>query len=302
METCHVLADEHDLCGEGPLWNPQAASLYWIDIGARRISRLDWSSRTTRTVARQVDVTGIALNEPDGFVLVSSDGIWLWRDGAESIAVLRSTVDLALAFNDCLAGPHGRLLAGTCYFNSERSDYPAGKLVSVSENGVLSILDEGFALANGLAFSPDCRTLYFADSARREIFAYDYNEQTGHVRNRRTFVKVPESEGLPDGLTVDAEGYVWSAQWFGGCLCRYDPDGKRERRVPVPALQTSSIAFGGPDWTDIFITSAAISDALPLAPRAYDPQAGNVGGQLFHANFDIPGKAEFRCRMQWPGC
>src|SRR5579884_3382028 len=169
MQNCDLLADTHDECGEGPLWDPQTGLLYWIDIGAQRISRLDWSSRTTRTLARQVDVTGIALNEPDGFVLVSSDGIWLWREPDESIAVLRSTADLPLAFNDCLAGPHGRLLAGTCYLNPERSDYPAGKLVSVSENGVLSVLDEGFALANGLGLSPDCRTLYFTDSARREI-------------------------------------------------------------------------------------------------------------------------------------
>ncbi len=157
-------------------------------------------------------------------------------------------------------------------------------------------MDEGFGLANGMGFSPDSTTLYFTDSAARRIYAYDYNADTGSVKHRRLFVQASNDEGLPDGLTVDSEGYVWSAQWFGGCIIRYDPDGVIERRIRIPAHQTSSVAFGGPDLTDIFVTSAAVPDALALAPIHYQA-AKNVGGPLFHLNVGIPGKPEFRCQV-----
>ena len=159
------------------------------------------------------------------------------------------------------------------------------------------MLDTGFGLANGMGFSTNGKTLYATDSAARRIYAYDYDPDLGSVSNRRLFVQVPSLEGLPDGLTVDAADHVWSAQWFGGCVCRYDPAGAIERRVAIPAKQTSSLTFGGPDLTDIFVTSAAVSDALSLAPPGYRP-IGNIGGQLLHFNIGIPGRPEHRCRLQ----
>jgi sugar lactone lactonase YvrE len=148
-----------------------------------------------------------------------------------------------------------------------------------------------------LGFSPDGRTLYFTDSAARCIFAYDYDIASGCVNNRHVFVRVPSTSGLPDGLTVDADGFVWSAEWYGSCIVRYDPSGKIERRIQTDAKQTSALAFGGPDLTDIFITSAGRSEALPIMPPNYDPDSGYLGGKLFHINLGIQGKAEFRTNM-----
>jgi sugar lactone lactonase YvrE len=152
-------------------------------------------------------------------------------------------------------------------------------------------------LANGLGFSPDNSTLYFTDSAERLIFAYDYRRSDGRLSNRRRFVSVPSTEGLPDGLTVDAEGFVWSAQWFGGCIVRYDPDGKEQQRISIPVAQSSSVAFGGPDLTDIFITSAALDDSLTLAPPGYSPAAQRAGGPLYRVNVGIPGRPEYKARI-----
>jgi sugar lactone lactonase YvrE len=202
--------------------------------------------------------------------------------------------------NDCIADPQGRLFAGSWFYNPADDNYPLGHLIRVDTDGLTRIVDDGIHLANGLGFSPDLKTLYFADSAARVILAYDYDVDSGGIRNRRNFVRVPRDSGLPDGLTVDAEGYVWCAHWFGGRVVRYDPDGKIERTIPVPAKQVSSLAFGGPELTDIFITSAALSDSLPLAPLGYNSGAGYIGGSLFHINLDIPGRPEFRARISIP--
>lgn len=113
--------------------------------------------------------------------------------------------------NDCIADPEGRLIAGTCWYDVE-NHYRLGKLICVDRDGTARLLDEGFHLSNGLGFSPDYRTLYFTDSVARIIYMYDYDARDGSVSNRRVFVRVPNSQGLPDGLTVDAEGFVWSAQ------------------------------------------------------------------------------------------
>src|SRR5581483_9593631 len=220
-------------------------------------------------------------------------GFWLW-DGASEPTLIADSADAhRCALNDCIADPGGRVFAGSVFYDGARDDYERGCLFRMDTDGRVRIVDEGFGLANGMGFSPDRRTLYFTDSAERTIYQYDYREHDGAVSNRRVFVRVPREEGVPDGLTLDAEGFVWSAQWFGACVVRYDPDGREERRIATPAAQTSSLAFGGGDLTDIFITSAGLSDALPLAPPSYSPEGRNIGGQLYHVNAGIPGKAEF---------
>ena len=195
--------------------------------------------------------------------------------------------------NDCIADPAGRLLAGSVFYDPTSKDYPLGKLIRVDTDGTAHVLDEGNHLANGLGFSVDAKTLYFTDSAARIIYAYDYEPKSGNARHRRVFVKVPATSGLPDGLTVDAEDFVWSAEWYGSRVVRYDRDGKIERTIETPAKQTSSLAFGGPDLMDIFITSAAKSEPMPIMPPGYDPNTGNFGGALYHINLGIRGKAEF---------
>jgi sugar lactone lactonase YvrE len=198
--------------------------------------------------------------------------------------------------NDCIADPEGRLLAGSSFYDAS-ADYPLGKLYCVQFDGSVQILDEGFHLANGLGFSPDVKTLYFTDSVTRTIYAYSYDAVNGRAHDRHVFAKVDGNSGLPDGLTVDAEGFVWSAEWYGSCVSRYDPDGKLERRIQVPAKQTSSLTFGGPELKDIFITSAAKSEPTPVMPPGYDPDSGYVGGGLFHLRSGIQGKAEYRTRL-----
>ena len=238
------------------------------------------------------EIAGAALNRSGGFVVANSSGIWLWEEGGEPRLIADQADGSKCQINDCLADPAGRLLAGSNFYDPGK-DYPLGKLIRVDTDGTAHIIDEGLHLANGLGFSVDARTLYFTDSAARLIYAYDYDPATGTARNRRAFVKVPATSGLPDGLTVDAEDFVWSAEWYGSRVVRYDRDGKVEREIRTPAKQTSSLAFGGPELTDIFITSAAKSEPMPIMPPDYDANSGYFGGSLYHINLGIRGKPEF---------
>lgn len=294
MPQFETIADYQDLCGEGPLWDSRQNMLYWTDLAGHRFYSYDWGKKCATILRTGLEVCGMAFNEPAGFVMVNTSGIWTWDGKGESVLLASEVDGHPCKMNDCIADPRGRLLAGSCLYDGS-DDYPLGHLMRADQDGSVHILDDGLLLSNGLGFSPDERTLYLSDSAARVIYAYDYDVEAGTVHNKRVFVKVGMDEGLPDGLTVDAEGFVWSAQWFGSGIVRYDPEGCVERRIAVPAKQTSSVAFGGPELTDVFVTSANLSDALPLAPPGYDAGEGYLGGSLFHGELGIVGKLEYRC-------
>ena len=297
MRMPEVIADFGDLVGEGPVWDTDTGTLYWTDWVGKKFCRINWASKKGEILRRGIEVTGFAINREGGFVVANTQGIWLW-DGTESISLIAAEVDGAVCrMNDATADPLGRFLAGTCFYEAT-GDYRLGCLIQVDTDGRAAVIDEGILLANGLGFSPDNTQLYFTDSAARCVYRYDYNVQTGQARNRSVLVRVPLDEGIPDGLAVDSEGFLWSAQWYGSCVVRYDPDGKVERRISTPAKQTSSVAFGGPELTDLIITSAAQPFASPLMPPGYDPNSGCVGGSLYHLNVGIRGKPEFKANLK----
>jgi sugar lactone lactonase YvrE len=299
MHTCSVLIDDSNLCGEGPIWDSTQQKLYWTDCAGCKFFSYDLKSKRRDLLLDKFEVNGSALDQSGGFIFTNNSGVWFWNRKDMPVSVVSSLGGMPLQLNDCIADPEGRLLAGSCFY-SPSAEYLLGKLFCIQPNGEVSILDEGFHLANGLAFSLDQNTLYFADSVARVIYAYAYDSMAGRVRDRRLFVKVDSNSGLPDGLTVDGEGFVWSAEWYGSCISRYDPDGKLERRIPVPAKQVSSLTFGGPELRDIFVTSAARSEPMPVMPPSYDPDHGYFGGALFHVNAGIRGRIEYRTNFKIP--
>lgn len=294
-----VIADYQDLCGECPVWDPATATLYWTDCVGLRFYRYRAELDTHEVVKRGLEINGFRLNENGGFVITNNSGIWLW-DGRDSLGLIADHVGSdKCQMNDCVADPQGRLLSAS-WFYDPKGEYPLGKLMRVDTDGTVTVLDEGIHLANGFAFSLDYRTLYFTDSAARRIYAYDYNPQSGETRNRRVLVQVGSDEGLPDGLTVDAEGFLWSAQWYGSCVVRYDPDGRAERRLATPAKQTSCLTFGGRELMEIYITSAVRSEPMPVMPSGYDPNNGFFGGPLYRVSVSVPGRPESKARISLP--
>ena len=283
-----LLADFGDQCGECPVWDPSDGVIYWTDLMGHRFYRYDRGKNAARVVREHLQITGFRRDQSGGFVIANKSGVWLWNVSDDPVLIAKEVNGFACRMNDCGCDSRGRFLAGSNFYHpGER--YELGKLFSFDNRGVGTILDEGFHLANGLAFSPHYDQLYFADSVGRVIYAYDYDLAHGSVKNRRVLVRVPSNEGIPDGLTVDAEGFLWSAQWYGSCVVRYDPDGVVERRIMLPAKQTSAVAFGGPDLDELYVTSAAVSEVIPVAPERYDGNNGYFGGGLFRVRPGVQG-------------
>ncbi|MCX6621133.1 MAG: SMP-30/gluconolactonase/LRE family protein [Acidobacteria bacterium] len=286
MET---IARFGELCGEGPVWDPETATLYWTDLSSSKFYR--YRDGIAEQIHDGLEICGFRLNRSGGFTIANSGGVWLWDGEGAPRLVVAEAEGSRLKINDCRAAAAGRLIAGSNFYHPSEP-FERAKLWSVATDGRATILDEGFELSNGIGFSPDSKTLYFTDSTTRTIYAYDYWLATGAVSKRRVFVQVPSTEGVPDGMTVDSEGFVWSAQWYGSSVVRYDPDGVVERRIVLPAKQTSAVTFGGRDLDEIYVTSAAQSEVLPVMPPGYDWENGLFGGEIYRVKVDVRGKPE----------
>lgn len=293
MATYEVISGAAHLCGETPMWDSVRRELWWSDMLAGKLFRYAPAEGTIAEAAPGRNVSGLTMNKAGGLVCATHQGVYLWDEARGYRPIADSFAGHPLRCNDATADGAGRFLFGTTFYGPDAGSYPLGKLFRLERDGTIAELDDGIHLSNGLGFSPDHRTLYYTDTVLRVIYAYDYDLERGEAANRRLFVKVPDHEGIPDGLTVDAEGFVWSAQWYGGRIVRYAPSGEVDRVVPTPARQTSSLVFGGDDLTDLYVTTAALGVRLSAAPAGYDFAAPDVGGPVYRYNFGIKGRAEY---------
>jgi len=316
MTQLETLASNNDRCGECPIWDSQSQRLFWNDMNASRVFAFDHTSQAVRALDNNgLNAAGMAFNESGELVFAGTGGLHLWRESSipplpagegwgegrgdgNHRTLLTHHDGEALNFNDILADPQGRLYAGTWYWGAQEYE-KLGKLYLIDTDSSITIQDEGIELSNGLGLSPDEEVLYYADSAARKIYAYDVNASSGALSNRRVFVDVPTTEGMPDGLTVDTHGFVWSAQWYGSQIVCYDPDGKVERRIQIPASQVTCMAFGGPDWNELYITTAGEDWSTRYAPPGYDSSKLHRGGELYRLKLDIQGKPEYKTKFAW---
>ncbi|MGH7119614.1 MAG: SMP-30/gluconolactonase/LRE family protein [Acetobacteraceae bacterium] len=174
-------------------------------------------------------------------------------------------------FNDGKCDRSGRLWAGTM---DDRMSEHTGALYRLDPDRTCRRMAAEIGIPNSIAWSPDDRVFYFADTLDRVIYACDFNRETGTITNRRVFCTMQGQPGAPDGSTVDAEGYLWNAQWDGWRVVRYDPDGRIERIVELPVQKPTSCMFGGPDLSTLYITSAIWDLTGPAL--AAQPLAGAV--------------------------
>jgi len=198
-------------------------------------------------------------------------------------------VELAVdeRFNDVTTDPAGRVLAGTM-----RSNLRNGRLFLLEQGRKPVCLLEGLGISNGMGFSSDLKFFYHTDSVPRTITQYRYDLKSGRISNGRIWYKTDEKDGCPDGMTVDSEGCIWTACWGAGCIIRLDSDGKELSRISVPALQVSSVTFGGPQYNTLYITTAA-KDAVDLQTGC-DARERFLGGRIYEMDCETIG------RRAWP--
>jgi D-xylonolactonase len=298
LNQLEVVADDNNRCGEGPIWDFEQQRMVWTDVESALVYEY-WPSTTQKSViSRGLHVSSIALNKNGELVFGGAGGLHIWRDQDDYQTVISSFAGENLFVNDMIADHKGRMYVGTLHWGPNGME-KTGKLYLIDSYAFVRVMDENIGIANGLGFSPDNRTLYFTDSAARVIYAYEVDPISGSLAKKRIFARVPETEGLPDGLTVDNQGFVWSARWYGGEIVRYDPKGKIERRIKLPVAQVSSMAFAGPELKDLYITTASQMWRGPLAPTGFDFEIENVGGPLYKISMDIQGKPENKAKFYW---
>jgi sugar lactone lactonase YvrE len=292
-----VVADLANRCGESPIWDAGRRRLLWTDIPANLVYEFIPATGATRVISRDVNVSAIALARDGRLFFGGAGGLGAWSEKTGYVPIVSEYDGQPLVINDMIAGPSGGIYFGTIHWG-ERGMEKHGKLYYIDPAGDIRIVDDGIELANGLGFSPDGRTLYFADSAPRRIYAYDVHAQSGTLSRKRVFAQLTRDDGLPDGLTVDADGHVWCACWYGGQVIRFDPDGKVERRLDIPAIQTSSVAFGGDDLGELYVTTAGEPWPSELAPAGYRADAPGQGGALYRLRPGVRGKGEYHAAIR----
>jgi sugar lactone lactonase YvrE len=282
------ITTEPDGLGESPFWHPQEQRLYWVDIPGQRICRVavDGLQASGPVEHWQLDQDPgcIAPAQGGGLVMALRSGIYRARQWGGPLQLLAAApYDTAKQrFNDGKCDAQGRFWAGSLY---EPKDQPLGALYMLDAQG-LHTMASGVTTANGLAWSPDGRTTYWADTAAHQVRAFDFDAASGQLSNARVFQQAtpkpagwawgsPQAYGgRPDGAAADVEGCYWSAQYEGGRLLRIAPNGQVLAEVPVPAMCPTMPCFGGPDLKTLFVTTAR--HGRSAAELARYPDSGGV--------------------------
>jgi sugar lactone lactonase YvrE len=270
---------------EGPVWDPARRLLRWVDILAGHVHALDPATGTHTWFDVGDPVGTVGLTRAGGLVLALVDGFaFADHDGQNLTRLPGFTVDRAtVRFNDGKPDPWGNFCAGTMAW-AEQGGQPCA-LYRLTPDGTVTELVQDVALSNGLDWSDDRRLFYYADSYAGGVDLFDTDPDTGALFARRRFITI--AEGLPDGLTLDAEGCVWLAAWGTGELRRYTPVGDLDTVVRLPARQVTSAAFGGPDLAILYITTAR--ENFTEADRQQEPHAGDI----FACTPAVPGRPPF---------
>lgn len=267
------VVDCKNVLGEGALWCPLEQRLWWIDISSPTLWCLQPESKKVERWPLPKPPGSFALRKNGGFLFAFRNGLAiLKRPGAEPEWLPAEGLELGdERFNDGKTDRAGRFWTGTL---DRRLGSQIGRLYRVTTDFKVAAMDRGFTISNGIGWSPDDRVMYFTDTPSRCIYRYDFDAATGGITNRRVFVEAAPGHGGPDGMTVDAEGFVWSAQFDRWCIHRYAPDGSLERSIRLPVQRPTTCMFGGQDLATLYVTSARMD--LSEAALATQPQAGGL--------------------------
>lgn len=285
--SAELLVDVACQLGECPTWHAEERRLYWTDISAGRLYFWDADSGRHELCYEERPVGGMTVQRNGELLLFRDKGnVVAFREGRILRTVIESIPGLERTrFNDVIADPCGRVFAGTMSFNNQAN----GRLYRIECDGSFSLVSEGHATPNGMGFSLQCDVFYFTDSRRRIIYRYKYCAEDGAIGEGDIFHRVSDEDlprlGRSDGMTVDAEGNIWSARYEGAQVLKISPEGDVLESWPVPVLNVTSLTFGGDALDELFVTTAG-------GDRRNAQFA--LAGSVFRLRPGVRGRAEFR--------
>jgi sugar lactone lactonase YvrE len=285
------VAPTGDRCGEGPVWHPEEQVVYWTDINRFLIHRFNPADGNVKSWFFDEPVTAMLLTDRDDTLAVAlASRLIFWKpkydERKDHGFYLKNWPNVRL--NDCRPDPRGSVWLGSMRNNvnpdgsSGQEGGKDGILYRVDADGQVSEWKRDIGISNTLAWSPDGRVFYFADTLINKIWAYDYDASSGAISGERVFLSGFD-RGSPDGSNVDSEGYLWNCRYYGKCIVRVAPDGQVDRIIEMPTNNITSCTFGGKDYQTLYVTTA--SSNVP---------GDRLAGGLFAIHTEIPGRPENR--------
>jgi sugar lactone lactonase YvrE len=272
VPSLDLIVDARAELAEGPVWDERRSRLWWVDLLGGVVHLTDPATGSDERFTVGQPVGALALRERDGPILALRDGFArLGDDGRIDLIAPIEPDDLSIRMNDGKVGPDGGFWAGSMA-QDERPG--VGKLWRLDASGEVTMVLDELTIPNGLDWTDDGRQFLFVDTPTRRVDRFDVEPTGRTLTNRRTAIEFAEDMGWPDGMTIDAEGYIWVCLWDGWGIERYAPDGRLERRVDVPAAQVTSCAFGGQDLDELFITTG--QEGFPAGGHSGQPHAGGL--------------------------
>ncbi|MCF2716130.1 SMP-30/gluconolactonase/LRE family protein [Paenibacillus sp. UKAQ_18] len=284
--TANIVIDAKAKLGEGPSWDQRFQRLFWVDIEGFQLHIYDPSTCTDRTIDVGEHIGAVVPYLKNKVIVALISGLYCLdiETGAKVLIHDPEEGRLGNRFNDGKCDPAGRFLAGTMSLNDEHAQ---GALYSLSTKGHVSLLVDKASISNGLAWSADHRMMYYIDTPTLEVVSFDYDVAQGTIRNKQLVARLDESEGYPDGMTIDAEGMLWIARWGGKRVSRIHPaHGEVIAEVSLPVNCVTSCAFGGEHLDELYITTAQDDDSSdqPLAGGLFMVKTGVKGTPTSYFN------------------
>lgn len=280
------IGDVHNVLGETPVWSVREQALYWINVeDDPEILRWDAATGEVGRWPMPERIGGLVLKEDGGALVVLASGLFDFDFATGELALrVKSPLSDPVALHECVCDPTGRFWVGSMNQTVGAGNaFPGGASLFRLEGDELVEAFDGISCANGLAFSPDGRTLYFTDSTTQRCDKYALDPETGELGPRQTFFELAPDQGFVDGAAVDVEGAYWCPLVYTGRLRRYLPDGTPDLEVRLPFNNPTKVTFGGPDMKTLFITSTEQTVGTESAP---------LDGGLFAFETDVAGRPD----------
>ncbi len=282
----HCVWDAGATLGEGTLWSVSHQSLFWVDILGKRLHRYTPAANARHSWQFDEEISAVAerMHAPE-LLITLRRGFAYFNTKSGSVQHLHQPEPERSGnrFNDGKCDAKGRFWGGTMDFECQQ---PTGALYRYDAQGVCTRMADGYAVTNGPTWSQDGKTLYFNDTVKARIHAFDFDPDTGEISNQRVWLELSQGDGFPDGMTTDADGLIWIAHWGAGCVTCHHPTSAAElARICLPTRHITNCTFGGEDLKTLFITSACFG--LTTEQRTAEPLAGG----LFCVAMERPGLA-----------